>query len=333
MAPSASASFPSSGARPSRQSVVARRRAALDRFGALPFTSDEALEAGLSRSDLDSADVRRLFRGVFVDARVQVGHGLHCVAAVRRCGEGARISRLDAALLWGLPVPWSEGVSVSIPASWDVRGAGLVVHRHLRNSKTSSVWVPSVRLRLPTTAPVDLVRECLPRLALVDVVVLADAVLRLPGVEPESARASWSSSGAGPGRARDLVRLVDAGAESAMESRLRVLLVLAGFPQPVAQFEVVACGRRRRLDLAYPDLKIAVEYDGDHHYVTEAQKHADIEREMSLRTEGWEVIRVVSRGIYRDPAGTVKAVAAALERRGRSVRLSDGWRPHFRQLA
>ena len=205
--------------------------------------------------------------------------------------------------------------------------------RTLRNSKTSSVWVPSVRLRLPTTAPVDLVRECLPRLSLVDVVVLADAVLRLPGVEPESARASWSSSGAGPGRARDLVGLVDAGAESAMESRLRVLLVLAGLPQPVAQFEVVACGRRRRLDLAYPDLKIAVEYDGDHHYVTEAQKHADIEREMSLRTEGWEVIRVVSHGIYRDPAGTVKAVAAALERRGRSVRLSDGWRPHFRQLA
>lgn len=317
MAPSASASFPSSGARPSRQSVVARRRAGLDRFGALPFTSDEALAAGLSRSDLDSADVRRLFRGVFVDARVQVGHGLRCVAAVRRCGEGARISRLDAALLWGLPVPWSEGVSVSIPASRDVRGAGLVVHRHLRNSKTSSVWVPSVRLRLP----------------LVDVVVLADAVLRLPGVEPESARASWSSSGAGPGRARDLVRLVDAGAESAMESRLRVLLLLAGLPQPVAQFEVVACGRRRRLDLAYPDLKIAIEYDGDHHYVTEAQKHADIEREMSLRTEGWEVIRVVSHGIYRDPAGTVKAVAAALERRGRSVRLSDGWRPHFRQLA
>lgn len=112
---------------------------------------------------------------------MQVGHGLRCAAALRRTGEGARISRLDAALLWGLPVPWSDGVSVSIPASRDVRGAGLVVHRHLRNSKTSKVWVPSVRLRLPTTAPVDLVRECLPQLSLVDAVVLADAVLRLPG--------------------------------------------------------------------------------------------------------------------------------------------------------
>ena len=94
-----------------------------------------------------------------------------------------------------------------------------------------------------------------------------------------------------------------------------------------------AGGRRRRLDLAYPELKIAIEYDGDHHYTTEAQKHADLEREAALRAEGWEVIRVVSHGIYRDPAGTVRAVAAALGRRGLAVRTSDEWRAHFRQLA
>ena len=66
---------------------------------------------------------------------------------------------------------------------------------------------------------------------------------------------------------------------------------------------------------------------------TEAQKHADIEREAALRAEGWEVARVVSHGIYRDPAGSVRAVAAALGRRGCAVRTSDEWRAHFRQLA
>lgn len=194
--------------------------------------------------------------------------------------------------------------------------------------------MPSLRLRLPTTAPLDLVRECLPRLSLVDAVVLADAALRLREVNADDARAAWAISlGARPGRGRDLVRLVDGAAESAMETRLRLLLVLAGLPRPEAQVEVVAGGRRRRLDLAYPDVKIAIEYDGDHHYVTEAQKHADIVREAALRAEGWESIRVVSHGIYRDPAGTVRAVAAALERRGRSVRVTDDWRAHFRQLA
>ena len=87
------------------------------------------------------------------------------------------------------------------------------------------------------------------------------------------------------------------------------------------------------LDLAYPEYRVGLEYDGDHHYTTEAQKHADLEREAALRAEGWEVIRVVSHGIYRDPAGTVRAVAAALGRRGLAVRTSDEWRAHFRQLA
>lgn len=303
-------------------------------MGPLPFTSQEALAAGLGRSDLNSDDVRRLFRGVFVDARVPVVHGLRCAAALRRCGEGARISRLDAAQLWRLPVPAFEGVSVSIPAHRDVRSAGLIVNRHLSRSQTAEVWVPSMRRRLPTTAPVDLVRECLPWLSLVDAVVLADAVLRLRSVDAVRARAAWAESlGTRPGRGRDLVRLVDGAAESAMETRLRVLLILAGLPRPVAQVEVVAGGRRRRLDLAYPELKIAIEYDGDHHYTTEAQKHADIECEAALRAEGREVIRVVSHGIYRDPAGTVRVVAATLGRRGRAVRTSDEWRAHFRQLA
>jgi hypothetical protein len=42
---------------------------------------------------------------------------------------------------------------------------------------------------------------------------------------------------------------------------LRTLLD-AGLPMPVQQHRVVLEGRRRRIDLAYPDLGIAIEFDG-----------------------------------------------------------------------
>jgi hypothetical protein len=52
-----------------------------------------------------------------------------------------------------------------------------------------------------------------------------------------------------------------------MESRLRLILVFGGLPRPVSQFVV----RDRtgmfvaRVDLVYPEQRLAIEYEGDHH--------------------------------------------------------------------
>jgi hypothetical protein len=58
-----------------------------------------------------------------------------------------------------------------------------------------------------------------------------------------------------------------------MESRLRMLLVLAGLPEPTVN-HIVRDDRGnwvRRFDLAYPDLRIAIEYDGRHHIERQEQ--------------------------------------------------------------
>lgn len=59
----------------------------------------------------------------------------------------------------------------------------------------------------------------------------------------------------------------DRRAMSPMETRLRLLLVLAGLPRPVAQHPVQDPLTRTavRLDLAYPDRRIGIEYEGGHH--------------------------------------------------------------------
>jgi hypothetical protein len=96
--------------------------------------------------------------------------------------------------------------------------------------------------------------------------------------------------------ARDSLRLVDAGAESPRETWLRLLLIRNGFPPPITQFvvrdefgQVIA-----RLDMAWPDLKIAIEYEGDHHRTDRRQFNRDIRRVDALTELGWVVIRVTA---------------------------------------
>ena len=48
-----------------------------------------------------------------------------------------------------------------------------------------------------------------------------------------------------------------------MESEARLAMIDGGLPIPELQYEVIdGNGELRRLDFAWPDLRVAVEYDG-----------------------------------------------------------------------
>jgi hypothetical protein len=116
-----------------------------------------------------------------------------------------------------------------------------------------------------------------------------------------------------------------------MESRLRMLLVLAGLPEPEVNLEL-RDGEGfflLRPDLSWPTLKVAVEYDGQHHLTSTRQWERDVERRNDLTAAGWLLITVTASGVYRTPEDTVRRVADALSRRSTPVRTSDAWRRHF----
>ncbi|MGY1714283.1 endonuclease domain-containing protein [Geodermatophilus sp. SYSU D01106] len=97
----------------------------------------------------------------------------------------------------------------------------------------------------------------------------------------------------GVSRVRRTVPLVDPRAESPQESRLRVCLVLAGLT-PVPQYEIEHHGRFvARVDLAFPEARLAMEYDGAHHFEDD-QMAKDDDRLGRLRAAGWRVIRVTA---------------------------------------
>ncbi len=98
-------------------------------------------------------------------------------------------------------------------------------------------------------------------------------------------------------QARQLVPLVDGRAESPGESFVRLAVDDAGLPTPEPQFEVMVRGVViYRLDLAYPHLRICVEYDGEEFHSSAAQRDADERRRRWLRDHGWVVIVVRKDG-------------------------------------
>jgi Protein of unknown function (DUF559) len=103
--------------------------------------------------------------------------------------------------------------------------------------------------------------------------------------------------------------------ESPMETRCRLVLVDAGLPRPVAQHVV----RDRaghfvgRLDLAYPEHRVGIEYEGDHHR-DRATFRRDIARVNALTALGWVIIRVTADDI-RHPEQLVRRIKAELATR------------------
>ncbi|BBZ41060.1 endonuclease domain-containing protein [Mycobacterium conspicuum] len=90
------------------------------------------------------------------------------------------------------------------------------------------------------------------------------------------------------------LQLVDAGSQSPKESWLRLLLIRAGLPRPTTQIPVDAGHQMYYLDMGWPDLMVAVEYDGEHHRKDRWHYRKDIRRSEELARLGWIVIRVVA---------------------------------------
>lgn len=119
-------------------------------------------------------------------------------------------------------------------------------------------------------------------------------------------------------RLRRVLPLVDGGAASPRETRLRLLLVDAGLPVPSTQIPVYdGCQLAALLDMGWEDFLVAVEYDGDQHRTDRRQFVKDIDRIARLQDLGWVIVRVVRE---HRAADVVNRVRQALFQRG--------WRPN-----
>lgn len=298
-----------------------------------PFTYAAGIAAGLRPSQLRGKRFRKLFRGVYISSAEPFHEMQRIVAALLIHPAGAFASHVSAARVYDAPLPAGLAeVHISVFEQVDRR------HREGLRSHVVPRGVPVGRCRdLPVSLPEQTFVELAVQLSLVDLVAVGDYFVKKGWATPEQllAHARGPYGNAAAVRAAGYVRR---DVDSPMETRLRMLIVLAGLPEPVVDFRVYwADGRLRyRFDLSYPHLKILVEYDGRQHRADLQQWDHDTKRADWLREAGWLYLPVFSWGIYRRPDETLARIEKALRERGcRELprRLRDDWRPYFPVLA
>ena len=174
------------------------------------------------------------------------------------------------------------------------------------------VWlVAGMRVTSPARTAFDIGRS---RPADIAIPIL-DALLNATGITAADVIqiADHRPGARGVRRLRSLLPLVDGGAESPQESRLRLLVVRAGIPPPATQ--IAFRELRIRVDMGWPEWKVALEYDGVQHWIDGRQRSWDIERIALLEAAGWVVIRVSAEMLSR-PWGIIERVRAALRAAG-----------------
>ncbi|MEC5185117.1 hypothetical protein RCH12_002593 [Cryobacterium sp. MP_3.1] len=118
-------------------------------------------------------------------------------------------------------------------------------------------------------------------------------------------------------RARAALPLLRTRSESPRESMLRVIIVLAGLPEPECNYNVFDEQARflARGDLVYPEYKLLLEYQGDHHRTDRAQWRSDIRRVGRLEDHGWQVLQFTDDDL-NDPTALVARIRRRLTQRG-----------------
>lgn len=298
--------------------VVVRQRASVrtplvpDVLRREAFRGSEAVRSGLlTPNRLRGRAWRRLYPDVYLHRDVPVTH-LRRAQAAALVVPDAVVTGRSAAVLWGVDLATGEDdVELTVPRGRHQRRVpGLVVRR--LDLPAEHLWR---RLGLPVTTAAATAVRLAGALPPDDAVVAVDRMVATGIVDLDEVRAlAAAATGRDCARARAACARADGLAESPQETRLRLLLQSSALPRPIAQHRIVMNGAFvARVDFAWPERRVAVEYDGLWHGAPE-QFAKDRRRLNRLREAGWVVVFVTARDLRR-PEELLARVARALSAR------------------
>jgi hypothetical protein len=278
-----------------------------------PFLGQDAVRRG----DLSARQLQKDYRAIYQNAYMSKRASLTALTRARAAwlwsaGESTLVG-LSAAAVLG-----TKWIDPQLPAELSRPDRhcpeGIVAHTYTLQPDERCV-VDGMRLTTPERTAFDIGRtmdedravpylDALTRatnLKLADVLSLADQRRGARGVR----------------LLRQTLKLVDGGAESPQETRVRLLLVRAGLPPPETQIEFTDefGDVRVRVDMGWREWKVAVEYDGVQHWSDRYQRSWDIDRIAMLEAAGWIAIRVSAEMLTR-PNVVLDRVYRALRSRG-----------------
>lgn len=295
------------------------------------FTWAEARGAGVGARRLAASEVDRPFRGIYLPAFDELDHVALARAYAKRMPPTQFFSHSTAAAILGVPLPaslaGSRRIHVSVRLGGQPPRARGVVGHTLAPDRIDVTTLSGLRLTSPATTFALLGGM----LELDDVVVAGDYLVT--GEAPRGGAPALTSTQAlrdsvarhGRGRgARTLRAALDEirfGSLSPRETLTRLLIVRSGLPEPELNHPVFDdMGTLLGLvDLAYPEHRVGIEYEGDGHR-EKARFRADILRRERLEDLGWTIVRLTSDDISpvrpHRVAETLTRIEARLRLRG-----------------
>jgi hypothetical protein len=297
------------------------------------FSLRAADKAGITRTRTAARDLLTVSRGVRVPTD-SAATGAAALRAYTDLDDEATLSFGSAAHLWNAPLPgWLE-------EDWRIhlarrRGHSTprrvnVVGHQLALLPDEVVELDGVRLTSPARTWLDLASV----LSTDELVIAGDFLVCEHGPEfphPRDALCSIEElrsmverhpGSRGIRKARAAVELIRVGADSPPETRLRLVLIRAGLPEPVLNHVVWDedpwGGTGWPVlwpDAAYPQWRVSLQYEGAHHN-GEDQYLRDIRRADTTVRSGWHEVRISRLDLTGVNPAAVSKVRNALESRG-----------------
>lgn len=288
------------------------------------FRVRDAVARGHSRSSLKSTRLESPFYGVRAQAGLASNLEQVCAAYATKMAAGSAFTEVTSARLWGLPLPAYLGFDIGTVtvASQSPRRAPRGMNVVGRQYDPRHLAPVSVR-GLPVLPVVDTWCSLARILDPIDLVALADhAAATRPYGPPKLA--SLADLRAAVDRRRGMrgervlrwaVERVRTRAWSRPESLIRVGLTGVGLPEPACNHPITVRGRRFFLDLAWPEYRFGIEYDGDSHR-DPTRFTSDIHRQEVIQDHGWALMRVTRADLFDRTAETMQRIERRLSVRG-----------------
>lgn len=221
----------------------------------------------------------------------------------------------------------------------------IVVNRPHRRYKAKNLrfaqWKPPIAISdvldtFECTSPVCTWAMSASHLNLESLIVLGDAMMRrdihLKRATPAEFTAyldtieKWAQDNhchnfKGARRCRQALRLMCENTDSPQETRTRLALVRHGLDRPAVNHPLLAAGRNLYLDMAYPQFKVGIEYDGEFHSFHWSD---DVQRRRLIADAGWQYVQVTAADLMDEMHQQlmVRRVIRCIEREtGRNIRL------------
>lgn len=280
-----------------------------------PFIGVEALSASLLSEHTLRTRYTEQYPGVYKPKGAEVTAVQRATGAWLWTRRRGVLAGQSAAVMLG--TKWIEGREPAELIHDNRRAPDELIVRTEALAPTEVITVGGIRVTSPARTAFDIGRYTRRRNTSVQRLdALSNATRASRGDVEEIAAAHPGVRGMR--RLRDVLPLMDGGAESPQETDARLALIDAGLPGPTTQFVIFDRfgGFVARVDMAYTDIKVAIEYDGPQHWNDPIVRQRDIDKGYELNDLGWIVIRVSSDLLYHRRRTYVGRVEDACRERG-----------------